>query len=178
MTEISQAYLRTLLSYDAETGVLVWRRRPESMFDSPRAAMLWNAKMAGKQAGCVKGNGYVQVYVNNRPHYAHRLIWILEHGDIPMQIDHINGNGLDNRLQNLRSVSPAENARNSRIRSDNKTGVLGVFWHDARQKYRAEIRVNGVNKHLGHYATLEEAKKARKMASKKYGFHDNHGRAA
>jgi len=92
------------------------------------------------------------------------------------QIDHINGDRCDNRLLNLRVVSPQVNAMNRSNRSDNTSGCLGVCWHPSTQKWRARIKVMGKQKSLGLFAEKIDAICARKDAEKKYGFHRNHGR--
>tara|TARA_B110000858_G_C17410175_1_gene296390 strand:+ start:114 stop:497 length:384 start_codon:yes stop_codon:yes gene_type:complete len=91
----------------------------------------------------------------------HRTVWQQFNGKKPkgFQIDHINGNKLDNRIENLRLATYAENQWNARTRVDNRSGVKGVCWHKATQKWRAQIKQNKVLHYLGVYNTLEEAKK-------------------
>lgn len=83
-------------------------------------------------------------------------------------VDHINHNGLDNRLENLRICTQQENMRNQAKHSDNKSGVKGVHWRDDVNKWRAEIWVNSKNKHLGYFDNLEDAKKTYNDAAIKY----------
>ena len=90
------------------------------------------------------------------------------------EVDHINGNGLDNRLSNLRLVNRAENQRNSKRRKDNTSGFKGVSHHGKSGRWQARIRVDGKQKSLGLFSTKEEAYKAYCEASKKY--HGNFGR--
>lgn len=73
------------------------------------------------------------------------------------EVDHINGNGLDNRRSNLRLATRSENGRNSRTRSDNTSGFKGVFWDKAAQKWRARIVVDGRRLYLGYYTDLVAA---------------------
>lgn len=75
--------------------------------------------------------------------------------------DHINGNGLDNRRENLRSVTVSGNNLNSKVRRDNKSGYKGVAWHKTRKKWRAYIWHDRKQKHIGLFDTLDEAVKAR-----------------
>lgn len=82
-------------------------------------------------------------------------------------VDHINRNGLDNRRCNLRFATPQQNCANSTTRRDNKSGVKGVGWRKDRQKWRAQITVNGRSKSLGHYDTRDEAANAYKAAARK-----------
>jgi hypothetical protein len=87
--------------------------------------------------------------------------------------DHINHNGLDNRRQNLRLVTVAENNKNKAAQSRNTVGICGVYMEG--KQFRPSIRVNGKTIHLGRFDNLDEAVIARKNAEVKYGFHQNHG---
>lgn len=75
-------------------------------------------------------------------------------------IDHANGDGLDNRRANLRVTTQAQNATNTRRRSNNKSGFKGVSWHAECKAWRAQIRTGGKSHHLGLFATAEEAARA------------------
>ena len=91
-------------------------------------------------------------------------------------IDHINHNPTDNRWCNLREATYATNNKNRRLGKDNTSGYKGVSWHKGRNKWRAEIRVDGIGKHLGYYDTPEAASKAYCVASAT--FHGEFGCAA
>jgi hypothetical protein len=74
------------------------------------------------------------------------------------QVDHINGNGLDNRRSNLRPATSAENVRNrSGLRAGNTSGFRGVIWEKSRSKWRAQIKVDGRNRYLGRFDDPAEA---------------------
>lgn len=100
----------------------------------------------------------------------------MHNGDIPngMQIDHINHIRNDNRLENLRLVTNAENQMNNSIRSNSKTGIAGVTISKSKPFYIARITHNKKREYLGQFDNLEGAIKARKEAEIKYGFHENH----
>lgn len=85
-----------------------------------------------------------------------------------MQIDHINGNGLDCRRANMRLATNAENNRNRGAQANNALGIKGVSLHKARGKLRAQITVNGVNMHLGYFDSTEAAAQAYDEAARKY----------
>lgn len=84
------------------------------------------------------------------------------------QTDHINGNGLDNRKSNLRSVTPGQNSMNQRVYKNNNSGYAGVGFDKAKNAWRARIRVSGQLKHLGYYEHREDAAAARRKAEEQY----------
>lgn len=131
----------------------------------------------GKPAGTLTKNGYVRVRINGQLLMAHRLIWEMFNGPIPegFEIDHINHVRTDNRIENLRLVTHADNAKNQSIRKNNKTGRCGVSWKDSCKKWCAQISVNGKVIHLGLFSSFNKAVSARKKADVKYEFHENHG---
>lgn len=93
-----------------------------------------------------------------------------------MEVDHENGNTLDNRRCNLVVKSKSGNQRNARKSIANTSGVTGVSFHSRIKKWIAVIRVEGKQKHLGTFNLKEDAINARKTAEKQYGYHENHGR--
>lgn len=177
--------LRQVLRYDPETGELTWLKRDVSLFTAPGKpadgqARAWNSKMAGKPAfQCKNKAGHLTGRVFGKTMLAHRVAWAIHFGTWPAdQIDHINGCGSDNRIGNLRDVSDAENKRNLRLRASNKSGVPGVFYWEKWSKWVARICIGGKSKHIGLFATRDEAVAARLMAERALGFHPNHGRVA
>ena len=85
-----------------------------------------------------------------------------------MVVDHINRNPLDNRRDNLRVCTQHENIFNTSMQCNNTSGVIGVTWDKSRNKWIAQIQINGKNKHLGRYNTKEEAIEARRQAEIEY----------
>ena len=136
---------RKLWRYDLRTGHLWWREKPANNVDM------------SKPAGSGE-NFYRRIKHQEKHYYAHRLVWLIVTGTWPQhEIDHINGNGLDNRWKNLRPANHKENMRNRRKQKNNSTGFKGVHWNKAAKKYRAEISNNGKLVHLGLFLTAEEA---------------------
>jgi len=177
MKTIDAKNARDLLAYSPETGVLTWRRRDKSRFKNERDAVAWNSRYAGTEAGTRHCRGYIIVRIDGCHILAHRLIWLIVHGDLPAQIDHINGVRTDNRLTNLRSVDALENQKNLRRPKNNKSGVIGVCWDSTKRKWLAQIKVERRNRFIGLFDSLEDAAAARLSAQKLHGFHQNHGRA-
>jgi len=169
---LSQEYLKQLLSYNPDNGVFIWIARINSN----------NQIKAGTVAGCVQtGRGKYRcraIRIDGKLYKAHRLAWLYVYGHFPKhQIDHINQDSSDNRITNLRDVTCAENNRNAKRRSDNKTGVTGVTWDSRINKFIARIRVDGKDIHIGCFPDKWDAICARMSANNKYGFHLNHGKA-
>lgn len=107
----------------------------------------------------IGSHGYYQRTIRNgKKVLLHRVIIGARNGQL---VDHINQNKLDNRLSNLRIANKSINAFNSKIRTDNTTGIRGVSFNKEKRKYEAYITKNGVSKKLGYYKTLEMAKTAR-----------------
>lgn len=123
-----------------------------------------------------KSNGYWKIKHNNKIYGAHRVVWLLMKGDLPKQIDHIDGNRSNNKIENLRVANNYQNTQNAKLRKDNTSGVKGVDWRPKQQKWRVRISSNGVKINLGFYDDLELAElvitEARNKYHKEYA---NHG---
>jgi hypothetical protein len=159
---LSHEYLTKVLEYEPESGVFIWKIRASQ------------AVKPGDIAGSVNKNGYLFIKVGKYIYRAHRLAWFYFYGQWPpienYQIDHIDGNRLNNSIKNLRLASNAKNARNHKLYSHNTSGVSGVHFAEASNKWKATIRYNGRNIHLGYYASFEDAVNARIVAEKELGY--------
>ena len=134
----SQELLRSLFDYDLELGSLI-----------PRPC---NARI---RFGFVPLNGgRFQFTINGHRYYAHRLIWKWMTGEDPIEIDHIDGDGTNNKWDNLRNATSAQNNHNRKMSSRNKSGVKGVFWETSRKRWRAAI---GPQSWVARFKTFEEA---------------------
>lgn len=125
-----------------------------------------NRKPCGQRANHSKG--YATVRVGRQLMYAHRIIYAIVHGEMPGEVDHIDGNPMNNRIENLRDVSHLENRHNYKMHKDNTSGFTGVYWHTQARKWHARIKVNGQRIHLGLFEDFEEAVQARKLAKIRY----------
>lgn len=152
----------SLLQYEPETGLFRWKVKRNS----------YGGKIApGVVAGTMNDQGYVCIKVDGRLWRAHRLAWLFIKGDTPrkgMEIDHVNGNRADNRWENLREVSKAQNMWNAKRPVANVSGVKGVSWVASRQQWLARITVNGRKVHLGQFDDKDQAIAARKAGEAKY----------
>lgn len=159
-----------LFHYNPETGVFT------RMGDSRGRGKKF--ERAGSISSAREGKmKYRQIYIDYKPYREHRLAWFYMTGHWPSgEIDHINGNGLDNRFSNLRNVSQQENAKNRRMPSNNTSGCMGVYWDENNNSWYAEIYDNRKRVRLGFFKTFFDACSARKSAERKYNYHQNHGR--
>ena len=162
---ITQDELKELFTYCEKTGNLIYKIDVGIKIK------------AGAIAGYTN-KGYNIVTVNYQKYMAHRLIWIMLHSSIDskLQVDHISGERGDNRISNLRLVTHQNNSKNQKLPKSNKSGVIGVCWDKRESKWRATVRVDGKQKHLGCFTNKEDAIKVRQAAEIEYGFHENHGR--
>lgn len=153
-----------LFDYNEETGELFWKH--------PTAKRI----KAGDKAGSPLHNRYMQVFVHNHSYRVHRIVWLMIYGSFPKGfIDHIDHNGFNNKLYNLREVTVEENNKNISLPKNNTSGVIGVSFNKRRGKWFAQIRSNKKKYYLGLFDSFLDAVKARKEAEIKYGFHRNHG---
>lgn len=157
------ATVADLLSYNPETGQLLWK-----VTSGPRPA--------GTDAGTTDAHGYRVVQIQGSIYKCHRLAWLLFHGldPVDMEIDHVNGNPKDNRLCNLRLSSKAENQRNRGAQLNSTTGLKGVS--KKRNRWVAQIKVNGEKRFLGSYLDPHSAHAAYAQAAEQW--HGAYARAA
>ena len=178
-----QSVLLQLLRYEPETGKLFWRERGVEWFSaktqnrSSSLCRLWNERYADKEAFTCMSYGYRTGSVLASNYKAQRIIWKMETGVDPDHIDHVNGTRSDNRLLNLRDVTITENAKNRKIPTNNKTGVIGVYrWAHGRNVYW--VATSPEKTDTTYFHCVGQAIAARRAAEIKHGFHPNHGRAA
>lgn len=128
----------------------------------------------GDIANCMGSNGYLRVNVYKRSYPVHRIIYEMHNGAIEpeMQIDHLDGNPLNNEINNLRAVPVNINQRNRKLSCVNTSGVVGVCFNKRKRKWKAYI----FREHLGWYKDFVSACEARIVAEVSTGgFHTRHG---
>ncbi|PZP71762.1 HNH endonuclease [Methylorubrum populi] len=141
--------LRELLHYDPETGVLTWAATGEIATGRPNK------------------DGYLRVWVEGKLHYAHRVIYLMEKGELPPRVDHDDLDVTNNRILNLRSADASRNGANSKPRAG-RTLPKGVTFRKRTGNFVAQITVDRRNRHLGYHKTVEAAAAAYKEAAKKF----------
>ncbi|WP_283648054.1 HNH endonuclease signature motif containing protein [Hafnia paralvei] len=150
---INQEVVKRYLNYDEKTGVFT------------RKVSITNSVKVGDIAGTLSC-GYIYISLCGIRYRAHRLAWLYVYGNMPScEIDHINRNKLDNRIDNLRLCNISQNAHNTKIRSDNHSGIRGVSWSKALKKWHARINVNKKFYHIGYFNNKEDAAREYKRYS-------------
>ena len=143
--------LKELLGYNSETGVFVWL-----------VAISKKIKV-GKVDGNIDKHGYVKIGINGFYYYAHRLDWLNTYGCFPKgekwQIDHIDGDRSNNRIENLKTVDHSENGKNQKMFSTNTSGATGVQrTHD----------LNGTRTGVNYYWVAVWSDKSGKQKKKRF----------
>lgn len=180
--EIDCAAARRILSYDPETGVLVWGKVQAQDFPEAKCpaqvAKSWNSRWSGRVAfTSVNPDGYNVGHFLGRRVAAHRMAWLIVTGNMPQgQIDHINHNRLDNRICNLRDVSKLQNSRNQKKHATNTSGHCGVSYVKAIGKWHSYIGSGSSRTHLGFHRCITSAIVARELAQTAAGYSIGHGK--
>lgn len=142
--------------FDYKDGHLYWKKSWE---DDKRKTH----KTIGSKAGTKQSAGYIQITYNGKLYLAHRLIFLWNHGYLPRVLDHIDGDKLNNKIENLRGASYSENQFNRKMNSNNTSGYKGVTWHEPSKKWVAKLRHDKKLFHIGVFTDIEEAAKAVKL---------------
>jgi hypothetical protein len=152
---LTQERLKQLLHYDPTTGKFT--RLASTRIDR-----------VGKEPGSHNTKGYVQIRLDGVLYVAHRLAWLYVNGCFPKnQLDHIDGNKSNNKLENLREATNKQNQENTPLQVNNTSGYRGVHFERNRKglkKYSASVGHNGKQTRIGLFLTAEDAATAAKAA--------------
>jgi hypothetical protein len=174
----SQETLLKFFTHDRATGKLFHNRRERDEFNSNRAYNSWNTSWADKETGATPNDeGYLVVTSHGFGELkVHRVVWIMAYGSLPKEdIDHIDGNPQNNRLENLRAASRSDNSCNSGLPINNTSGAKNVWWCNTWKRWFAQVKHKGIVKKSGH-ATFEAAvEAARQLREEMHGEFVNHG---
>ena len=157
--ELTQEYLKSILSYDPDTGVFI------------RLVSFGYRAKAGDIAGSPDKNGYLRICISGKSYKAHRLAWLYMTGEWPKdQIDHIDMEQSNNRFSNLREANYSQNQSNRPVRKNSKSGYKGVYFlkNKKDRPWMAQIKVMGKDIYLGMFKTKEMAYSAYCKAAEKY----------
>lgn len=145
---LTQKTLKEYLHYDPDTGVFTWLKKSA------------NRTIVGSVAGSPHDKGYIRITIKRKAYMAHDLAILYTDGFLPERVDHRNGVTDDNRRENLRVCTQAENSWNRKTHSNNTSGVKGVSFNKASKKWRARVMVHGTTHFIGAFETIDEAREA------------------
>lgn len=149
--DLTAEYLRSLLNYDALTGLLTWKITRS------------HTALAGSRAGYKMAIGYICIMIDGRSYLAHRLAWLHYYGEWPSDgVDHRDGDKANNPIVNLRTSSQGQNCANVKRR------LGGCSFNKRNGRFAAKICVGGKQIHLGYFDTREEGEAAYLAATVKY----------
>ena len=162
---ITQFELKNILSYDKDTGLFTYLKQSG------------NRIKIGQVAGSKNSNGYIEIKISGKNYKAHRLAFLYVEGLFPEnEVDHINFIRNDSRFCNLRKATKSQNLQNTKIRRNNKSGVKGIYWHKASNKWQATCTINGDIFNLGLFDDISIAEMVIKLfRESKAGEFANHG---
>lgn len=143
--ELTQEYLKSIINYDEISGIFTWKVQKGKRVK------------IGDIAGCLdKNKKYLKFNIDRKSYLTHRLAWLYVYGEFPKNmIDHINGIKSDNRIENLREATRAENNWNTPKRKTNTTGYKCVY--EESGKFVARCSINGTKFYLGRFDLAEDA---------------------
>lgn len=124
------------------------QQQVKSLFDYRDGKLFWKENRAkgkvkaGDEAGGVCRRGYKRVMIGYKEYPVHKIIYLLHHGKIPVVVDHINNNSLDNRIENLREADHQKNMYNRRVGINNKSGCKNVSWNKKSKSWQVHVRAN------------------------------------
>jgi hypothetical protein len=142
------------------------------LFDYCDGELYWKVQQGSQKPGSLVGcsNGIRKVCnINKKQHYLHRVIYCWHHGEFDGHIDHIDGNPLNNRIENLRLATSVQNNHNRRLDKSSSSKVKNVYWSKANNKWGVLISgVFGKRKFFGYYADIDLAELVAIEARSKY----------
>lgn len=145
MEELTQAKLKSVLSYDEKTGEFI-----RLSFSGNKCAGLAQLGPVPKKPD---DRGYIRIRVYGKKYRAHRLAWLYVHGHFPEKgLDHINGDTTDNRIENLREADQSQNSQNRKPMRGCSSQYLGVSRDRKTKKWKAQIMVEGKKFALGYFS--------------------------
>lgn len=159
---------------------MVTKELLHELFEYKDGELYWKIARSGikinQKAGSLKPNAYVLIKINRKIYGAHRLIFLMHYGYLPINVDHIDCNPSNNKIENLREATRNQNNYNVKKRKDNTSGIKNVVWKKSNKKWVVQIMVNNKNKHIGCFDNLEFAELVAIEARNKYhGNFANHG---
>lgn len=131
------------------------------LFEYRDGELYWKINKGRARIGMLASNkrpdGYARVGIDGKRYFAHRLIFLMQHGYLPEFIDHIDGNPSNNQLDNLRAATHQQNLYNTKLSTRNNSGTKGIHWHKLSKKWRVILSIGGKKQHIGLFEDKELA---------------------
>ena len=152
-----------LALFEYREGKLYWRIKPS------------RGVYVGDEAGTICSTGHRRLMYKRKIYSIHRIVWLMQYGEMPSEIDHKDTNKLNNCVENLR-IAERKNQQNVGVRADNTSGVKNVYWFKPTSKWSVIVSANKVRHNLGYFDDFELADLVATEARNKYhGEFANHG---
>jgi hypothetical protein len=151
---ITREFLRE--HFDYKNGRLYWKEMPYKRND-----------LIGMEAGTLDGDRR-QITIFKKHYKTHRLVFLMFHGYLPDEVDHIDGNPLNNNIENLRPATRSEQLCNTGLRKTSKSGAKGVSWDSGRNKWTVVVTKNKQTMYRNRFDDLELAQLVAIEARDKY----------
>jgi len=164
----------------AKDNFILSKELLHDLFEYRDGELFWKKTGKGRRldlkAGNLRPDGRTDIYLQNKLYRSHRIIYMMFYGEMPEEIDHIDGNPKNNKIENLRKVKHSENMQNVKLTKANTSGVKNVHWFKRDNTWQVQLRVNGLRKHIGYFDDFEFAALVATEARNKYhGEFANHG---
>ena len=137
--------------------------------------LFWKSKLnqfsrvkIGSETGYLASDGYIRTKIKQKLYGNHQIIFLMFNGYIPEQVDHINRDRLDNRIENLRAATNSQNQHNKSIAKNNTSGIQGVTWNKNAKKWYVQLMFKKKQMYFGAYKDLELAELVISEVRKKY----------
>ena len=143
-----------------------------SLFEYKDGNLYWKiskgAKKAGSKAGTLKPDGCLHICIDKKMYLLHRIIFMMNYGYLPKQIDHIDGNRSNNHIDNLRPATHSQNAQNAKVRKDSINGLKNIKFNQKNKTWDVRIQANKTRLFIGSFKDLELAELVAMEARNKY----------
>ena len=149
--KLTQEYIQSLFNYG--DGFLYWKINKSQRIH------------IDDKAGTLNNTGYYSIGINGKIYRNHRLIFLYHYGYLPKQLDHIDRNKLNNKIENLREATQSQNMMNRKSFKNTSSQYKGVTWDRKNQKWLSQIKINKKLIHLGRFKFETDAAKAYNIKS-------------
>ena len=143
------------------------------LFYYENGSLRWKVQSAkrikvGDLVGHAHPDGHIYVNFNNKLTGVHRIIFLMKYKYLPEEVDHIDNNGLNNNIDNLRAATKSQNQHNRKLNINNTSGVKGIFWKESKKLWVVRVQINNIRKYIGSFKDLELAELVAFEARDKY----------